>query len=177
MGRRYQIVMLSLLTVSLVLSIMEYPIESIGVLFAIIFGFLGFLGGVPELKRWLVPRPHLRITILKKSVNYEGKSLHFAYEVENKRNPFTRNADATDLVMEISEIDSNHIQWDKEPTKLPLSKCLLVGAKYHDDRGNIRFNYYRTPTIESNYPFTIFLKVSCTEGSIDTKKIIIEKEL
>jgi hypothetical protein len=145
-------------------------IETLGVLFAIIFGLFGLVGGIPQLMKWTNPKPHLKINNLKiLSIDNKGSKYYLKYEIENQSRFYTRDADATNVRAEITQINKNHVQTEEYQQKLSLISTLNAGVKF--SKPTDFFHYSNKP---QDYPDTITFKVFCDEGGIEKKKIKFE---
>lgn len=73
-------------------------VEDISLLATALALILGTIGGVPQIKRWITPRPHLKI--VKAEVGKEpSKNRHTLHvEVLNEKKWWRRDSDALDVV-------------------------------------------------------------------------------
>lgn len=88
---------------------------------------LGAVGGIPQIMRWLRPKPRLKIT----KANIEGSPesrIRIDIEVKNEEKWWGRNRDATFVTAEWYMIDKDHEQWGAVFNQT-LSPYLSAGTK------------------------------------------------
>jgi hypothetical protein len=147
-------------------------IQTIGFIFAMVFGLFGFLGGIPEIKKWIKPSPHLKITKLE-ALHMSEKGATISWTVQNQKMLLKRNSEATDVKLEITDLDGNQMQSDGDPITIRLKKLLMVGAKVSEPYGfSVQVGHFFDGR-ETSYPYIIMCKASCAEGSSNIKKLII----
>lgn len=124
---------------------------------------LGAVGGVPQIMRWMKPKPRLRIA--KARIEEKpGSRINIHLEVENERSWWRRNSDATYVTAEWYMMDKDHEQWGGVFNQT-LSPYLMTGTKV-----SRQLSSAHTFKPEGN-PHTIVIRVKCREGVLRRKKI------
>lgn len=125
-----------------------------------VLGLLSVAGGVPQIFRWIKPKPHLKIVNVSISKQPDDKyknQIHL--EVENEARFWTRNGDASNVTLEYFMIDRNGVQCAYAPREL-VCAYLLVGTKIQKDTEG-----YHVLMPEGN-PYSVIFRVTCNEGGI-----------
>ena len=125
-----------------------------------VLGLLGVVGGVPQVFRWIKPKPHLKIvevTISKLPDDNYKNQVHL--EVANEAKLWTRNGDASNVTLEYFMIDKNGVQCAYAPREL-VCAYLLSGTKVQKDT-----EAYHVLMPEGN-PYSVIFRVTCNEGGI-----------
>ena len=150
-------------------SLMAYDSVALAIV-AMLLGFLGLLGGIPQMLRWIKPRPHLKITnatVLKiPNENYKFQ-LHF--EVENERKSWKRSGAASNVTSDYYVVDKDSVQRGGTYDQA-VSQYLLAGLKMLKDT-----DMYLALTPEGN-PYRIVFRVMCKEGYSATKIVAFEAQ-
>jgi hypothetical protein len=139
-------------------------IETIGLIIATVLGIFGTVGGIPQIIKWSEPRPHLKINKLK-ILWIRDHHYGLSYEIENQTKFYTRDADATTVMAEITEWDKNFVQWDSSPFIFQLTGCLVAGTKFVETRETCHI------AKPEGHPYMILFKVYCDEKAIAKQKI------
>jgi hypothetical protein len=135
---------------------------------AIILGVLGAFGGVPQILRWLKPKPRLKITAADISrLQAENYKYQVHLEVENQTRLWRRNGDATNVTADYYVVDKDGVQC-VAALGLMLSQYLCADAKIRKE-----LEAYHSLTPDGN-PFSVIFKVSCTEGASARKVLAYE---
>lgn len=136
---------------------------SVVLIIVAVLGILGLLGGIPQLLRWIKPKPHLKISnvaVLKlPTENYKFK-LHF--EVENELKSWKRCGDASNVTSDYHVVDKESVQRGGAYDQA-VSQYLLAGLKISKDT-----EMYLALMTEGN-PYRIIFRVNCKEGYSATK--------
>lgn len=133
-----------------------------------ILGFLGLVGGIPQLLKWITPKPHLKIndaTINR--IPNENHKFHLQLEVENERKSWKRNCDASDLVYEFYIMDKESIQRGSASGQT-VAQHLLAGFKIKKEA-----EVFLSLPPEGN-PYTVLFRIVCREGNVVTKIMALE---
>ena len=133
-----------------------------------ILGVLGVFGGIPQILKWLKPKPRLRITAADISrLQAENYKYEVHLEVENETRFWRRNGDATNVTADYYVVDKDGVQC-VAALGLMLSQYLCADAKIQRT-----LEAYHSLTPDGN-PFSVIFKVSCTEGASARKVLAYE---
>jgi len=117
---------------------------------------LAAIGGIPQIRRWITPKPKLKIveTRIEEMPAENRNILHL--EVQNEKKWWRRGCDATDVVAEWYIMDKDYEQWGATFNQV-LSPYLMTGAKVSKE-----FSIVHRFRPEGN-PHTIVVLVKCRE--------------
>ena len=139
--------------------------EDIALLFVLLLGLLGFVGGIPQIFRWIKPKAHLKI--IKAAIS-KFPDDNFRYqmhlEIANETKLLERNSDASDVTAEYFIIDKDGVQWAYASDQ-SVSPYLLAGTKILKD---IEVRHGLMP--EGN-PYSVIFRITCNEGNPVKQKI------
>ncbi len=141
---------------------------SIELIFIAVLAILGAAGGVPQMIRWIKPKPHLKITkgtISKLPDDNYKYQIHL--EIENQSKLLQRSGDASNVTADFFVIDKNGFQ-SGATTNLMISSYLCPGTKIPKD-----LEAYLSLIPDGN-PYSIIFRASSAEGSVDKKRISLE---
>jgi|YelNatPaOPRAMG01_1025707.scaffolds.fasta_scaffold12869_4 hypothetical protein len=132
-----------------------------------LLAILGAIGGIPQLIRWLRPKPHVKISSRIEDLPEENcHKLHI--EVLNEKKWWKRNKDAMHVIAQWYIMDKNKEHWGATYNQA-ISPYLGVGEKVHKEFKIVhRFNP------EGN-PHTIVILVKC-DPDTQVKETITHSE-
>ena len=142
--------------------------EEIELLLVSVLGLLGVVGGIPQIFRWIKPKPHLKIikaTISK--LPHDNYTYQIHLEIENETKLWRRNGDASNITAEYFMIDKNGVLCASASNQ-SVSPYLLAGTKVLKD---IAAHHSLMP--EGN-PYSVIFRVTCNEGRTAKQKITYE---
>lgn len=128
---------------------------------------LGAIGGIPQLIRWLRPKPHLKINARIEDLPEENYH-KLIIEIMNEKKWWKRNKDATHVIAQWYIMDRNKEHWGATYNQV-ISPYLGVGEKVQKEFKIIhRFN-------QEGNPHTLVVLVKC-EPDTQVKKVISHSE-
>lgn len=124
---------------------------------------VGAIGGIPQIIRFVKPKPQLRIsdTIIE---GLPEKRIRIVFNLENKEKRWRKNADATNVIAEYFVMDKNHEQWGGVHNVV-LSPYLPAGVKLPKQ---LAHSHSFEPT---GNPYTVVLLIRCDEGVARKEKL------
>jgi hypothetical protein len=142
--------------------------DGIELLLISILGLLGVVGGIPQMSRWIKPKPHLKIfkaTISKQPNDNYKYQMHL--EIKNEVKLGRRNGDASNVNAEYFVMDKNGVQLASVSNQ-SVSLYLLAGTRILKD-----IEAYHSLLPEGN-PHSIVFRVTCSEKETAKLKIIYD---
>jgi hypothetical protein len=103
--------------------------DSIELIVIAVIALLGAAGGIPQIFRWIKPKPHLKITegTISRLPN-DNYKYQIKLEVENQSKLLQRNGDASNVTADFFVVDKNGVQ-SGATTNLLISSYLCAGTK------------------------------------------------
>ncbi len=143
-------------------------LESIELFVVAVSLLFGLLGGVPQIVRWIKPKPTLAIGDAKISrLPDENYKYRFHLEVENKKLSFRRNGDASNITFDFYVIDKDGLQRGGTFDQI-ITQYLLAGITVAKET-----DVYLSLPPDGN-PYTVVFRVVCREGQEAMKKVAFE---
>ncbi len=143
-------------------------IESIEVLVVSISLIFGLAGGIPQIFRWIKPKPTLAIVDAKISrLPDENYKYRFHLEVENKKLSTRRNGAASNITFDFYVIDKDGLQKGGTFDQV-ITQYLLAGIKVAKET-----DVYLSLPPDGN-PYTVVFRAVCREGQTTIKRVAFE---
>jgi hypothetical protein len=130
--------------------------------------FIGLVGGVPQILKWIKPKPNLTITKATISrLPEENYKYRFHLEVENKKASFRRNGDASNITFDFYVVDKDSVQRGGTFDQV-ITQYLLAGFKVTKET-----DVYLSLPPDGN-PYTVVFRLVCREGQSAILKVAFE---
>jgi hypothetical protein len=124
---------------------------------------LGAVGGIPQILRWLKPKPSLKI--MEVEIQRTEKENHYKLHLKviNEIKWWRRRSDAKGVKSEMFIMDKNYEQ-QNGILNINLSNHLLAGAKVYKETV-----FHKN--LKPKEPYTFIVVVSCDQGVRTQEKI------